>query len=534
MTSELEQSLSAEQLSFVRRQFFNCCSNALHDCATKTGPDTNWPRRILKLTDCVTLVDFDPEIMAGQYAALSYCWGDKSELEKRPPLKATSSTLSSLQAGILTLDLPLTLQQAICICRYLDIHYIWIDALCILQDSLLDWEIEAKKMETVYSLSKITIIAASSTSCHSGFLNVDSSSADEKLMTPLRAPLQLVAQQGSGSGFHHEELRYRYETTPVLDPIDRRGWTFQESYLSTRYIKFTRDDIQWKCNAGKTCLCNQPVSRDYEEQYSSQHMNYTIRDRWHSIVSNFARREFTADTDKLQALSSLARYLEPAFNAEEPTADSKYVGGTWLNGTSPGIDLTWYIVDGNGILPSRYIAPSFSWASLNIKGRIIFGSFKKVPLSKLIDSSTTPVFAENKFGRLSDGSITLRGPLIPFHDLDVRCPLRILNRAFFDCEADVIQLGNVRRTFRREPDTEESDHDERVEEWNRHDKWVLLLYGDGTFYNGIIVGRFLKNEGYQRVGYVNLTGVVSQWYLGEKNDVGVDFFEKWAKVVTIY
>ncbi|KAK0738098.1 heterokaryon incompatibility, partial [Schizothecium vesticola] len=99
---------------------------------------------------------------------LSYCWGSTEELSHHPPLRATVATLQSFRDGIQLNQLPKTIEQAVSICIHLGIQYSWVDALCIIQDDGLDWEKESRKMATVYSEARVTIIAASSTSCHSG------------------------------------------------------------------------------------------------------------------------------------------------------------------------------------------------------------------------------------------------------------------------------------------------------------------------------------------------------------------------------
>ncbi|KAH8653180.1 hypothetical protein BGZ60DRAFT_362419, partial [Tricladium varicosporioides] len=58
-------------------------------------------------------------------------------------------------------SLPLAFQHAITITRKLCIRYIWIDSLCILQDSLIGWETEFSKMASIYQNSYITIAATS-------------------------------------------------------------------------------------------------------------------------------------------------------------------------------------------------------------------------------------------------------------------------------------------------------------------------------------------------------------------------------------
>ncbi|KAK3393946.1 hypothetical protein B0H63DRAFT_517112 [Podospora didyma] len=166
---ELRHKHSIQCLEFVQKMLLNCLSNSAHDCEPKPSPGVDWPRRILEIDEqVIKLVNFDSASMAG-----------------------------NLRRGILISSLPLTLRQAVYLCSYLGIAYIWIDALCILQGQTLDWEQEAQKMETVYCRSRITIIAASSTSCHSGFLDVDleSLARDLGLDTPfIQPPARLVAR----------------------------------------------------------------------------------------------------------------------------------------------------------------------------------------------------------------------------------------------------------------------------------------------------------------------------------------------------
>jgi hypothetical protein len=88
----------------------------------------------LKLTS-----SFDPP---AKYAALSHCWG------LYPLLTTTTSNISSHssrppgRSGIPLSSLPRTFRDAILIKRALGLRYLWIDSLCIIQDSDVDWERE--------------------------------------------------------------------------------------------------------------------------------------------------------------------------------------------------------------------------------------------------------------------------------------------------------------------------------------------------------------------------------------------------------
>jgi hypothetical protein len=64
----------------------------------------------------------------GPYVALSYCWGVSQALT------TTKLTLTQRKKEISLVDMPQTLQDALFITQQLGIPYIWIDALCIIQD----------------------------------------------------------------------------------------------------------------------------------------------------------------------------------------------------------------------------------------------------------------------------------------------------------------------------------------------------------------------------------------------------------------
>ncbi|KAF7931981.1 uncharacterized protein EAE97_009002 [Botrytis byssoidea] len=93
-----------------------------------------------------------------QYATLSHCWGAP---EKRYPT-LTKSTLLNYLSRIDMDELPKTFQDAIEVCRELEIRYIWIDSLCIVKDDIEDWTRESFTMANVYGSCLLNIAASSS------------------------------------------------------------------------------------------------------------------------------------------------------------------------------------------------------------------------------------------------------------------------------------------------------------------------------------------------------------------------------------
>lgn len=62
-------------------------------------------------------------------------------------------------------------QDAITIARCLHIRYLWIDALCIIQDSNEDWAIESAKMAQYYKGGSVMISALASPGAGHGILH---------------------------------------------------------------------------------------------------------------------------------------------------------------------------------------------------------------------------------------------------------------------------------------------------------------------------------------------------------------------------
>ncbi|RYP14296.1 hypothetical protein DL765_006461 [Monosporascus sp. GIB2] len=73
-----------------------------------------------------------------EYAALSYCWGSSVDAETQ--LKTTTISLAERQVAIRDIEMTQVLRDAVHVTRALSIPYLWVDALCILQDNISDWE----------------------------------------------------------------------------------------------------------------------------------------------------------------------------------------------------------------------------------------------------------------------------------------------------------------------------------------------------------------------------------------------------------
>lgn len=159
-----EDPLSEPSILFLKSVIGNCLSTHV-SCTTETRAPL--PKRVIDVgpndgSQLPRLYETQREAVA--YATLTYCW-DKSQ-----PLTTERENLKRMVQGIKWQDIPRTIQDAIQITMALDLRYLWVDALCIVQDDEEDWQSQAPQMGAIYSRSFVTISAAEASSSDGGIL----------------------------------------------------------------------------------------------------------------------------------------------------------------------------------------------------------------------------------------------------------------------------------------------------------------------------------------------------------------------------
>ncbi|KAI3327351.1 HET-domain-containing protein [Xylariaceae sp. AK1471] len=357
-----ENPFSETNVNNVTQWLQNCDVNHPSCRALSTGFT---PSRLLEVKDkVIRLIENGPSDC--QYVALSYCWGQVSADQKG--FLTTNNNVHTRQFGFSLTELPRTLQDVVHAVRALNIGYIWVDALCIIQDDKEDWRKEASKMGKIYRHAYLTIAATNSNSSFDGFLKQRQPSCN--------ASLGFVFQQykatrfepaGNATGTFH--FRYPLETD-VSNYLSRcewnqRGWTLQEQLLSSSVLYFSEDVIHWECPevqgiehpayklpqrlsyatllAESNCLTT--------KQRIEQKENYLTS--WYKVVTIFSKRSLTVPGDKLPALDGLASTFKDL-------VDDESIFGLWKSDLHRG--LLWYTA-GQWILPPCvYRAPTWSWA----------------------------------------------------------------------------------------------------------------------------------------------------------------------------
>ena len=166
------------------------------------------------------------------YVALSYTWGNI-----KSPFKTTLANVRKSQISIQDIfsKLPQTIQDAINLVKELQERYLWVDSICIVQDSTKSWELNASAMDLVYGNAHFTICAADGDDAGAGIL-----------ATTKRDFTQHMETYGPGVRLM---VSYPAEAYIKKSAWNGRAWTFQERLLSKRCLIFTDSRVFFQCRS---------------------------------------------------------------------------------------------------------------------------------------------------------------------------------------------------------------------------------------------------------------------------------------------
>jgi hypothetical protein len=369
-----ERTFNANSSFFINRRLDEC--RALHpNC--NIGRVTAWlPTRLV----AIGAPGQPPHLVLGQsiptesvYVTLSHCWGVRRTIELRQDL------LAAFFQEIPLVDIPKTYRDAMDVARSLDIWFIWIDSLCIIQDSPDDWTPECSAMCNVYRNGLCNIAAVESPDSEGGcFRQRDAA---------LLEPLVIQSSWGPLSGLLHKNglWRWVFQSTPRLiyqeldsSALHQRGWVLQERILSPRTLHFGRHMVYWQC---RTTIESETIEESFKTlnqrywpciiptgepriEILDETQNGGYLPRWAILLENYTRGRLTYPQDKLVAISALAKQFHSVFEARTNGTDLRYIAGVWTLHLAP--QLVWRRQgDKYLVRPPHYRAPSWSWASVD-------------------------------------------------------------------------------------------------------------------------------------------------------------------------
>ena len=405
-------SQSESSVSLVRRWIATC--DEQDECRLRSLSDvyrTQGRPRFARIID-VQEGPSDPrlsavdEIPAGAiYMTLSHCWGDP----KHKPLTLTLNTLVAFKAGIPWNKLPKTFADAIVFTRNMGIRYIWIDSLCIIQDCADDWESQSAVMCEVYSGSYLNLAATGAADSRGGLF----AERDWRLVLPFRVarpPPPGKSSASDGVVLYYDVVDGReWERDVERAPLCQRGWVIQERALARRSLHFGKRQLYWECTSMQA---SESVPLGYLGEYRNfktfdpllPHRTSTgaaLVDTWKRLVEEYTRTGLTKETDKLVAISGLAKALAAQL-------DIPYLSGLWDYDLEQ--QLLWY-AEHPSKRPDVFRAPSWSWASTDSK--ICFKISSKACAITVLNVRVGSASPRGSFTTSESSPMTIRGVLIP-------------------------------------------------------------------------------------------------------------------------
>jgi Heterokaryon incompatibility protein (HET) len=159
------------------------------------------------------------------------------------------NNINKLEQGIDYSDLPPMYQDAITIARALNVQYVWIDSLCIIQhdkndpldkENGEDWKKEAERMEQVFRYAYVTIAASCASSPAEHFLK-------------RRSERQCVTMKANNAFYYLCDVIDDFSRYVEQGELNKRGWVLQERALSRRTVYFAENQTYWECGEGVRC-----------------------------------------------------------------------------------------------------------------------------------------------------------------------------------------------------------------------------------------------------------------------------------------
>jgi hypothetical protein len=378
---------------------------------SRDTPDGEYSRESSRIVDMAESV-----IVHGQYIALSYRWGS----HPYEGYITTTKNLSARRENLIEHDLPTTFQDAIRIARSLGQRYLWIDAICIIQDSEEDWLQESSKMGSIFANSLLTLFAAAGEDSKAGMFNKRSTYGGKgiehwkervALCTTLPSSNVRSTLYIMDPGFSDEMFRRPHvEDGSLLS----RAWCLQEDFLSARKLYYTDDQLYWHCDhtaisedglANSTIptpsffYCSMPGHmRDSQEDLHLTRVWYR-----NVIGYDYSKRDITKATDRLVAVAGLARHVATV-------AGSRYLAGLWEDSVLHGL-LWWPSIQRRH---KPYCAPSWSWASQ--VGQVEFHDIRRELDTMISDCeyvrADIGLRSEDEYGGVSRAALTLRSKVV--------------------------------------------------------------------------------------------------------------------------
>ncbi|KAK2758929.1 hypothetical protein CKAH01_16757 [Colletotrichum kahawae] len=352
---------SEDNVQWIRNCLQNCRRN--HARCNKYRQEAQSLRQPRYLLDLGFDVDGQVRLVKlgkiKDFTILSYCWGEK------PHYKTTSKNIQGHLAGFPLENLPKTIRDAIKVTLALGLRYLWVDALCILQDQ--DDQIiqnEVRIAHEFYSRGTVVIGAASASHSNAGFLaSQDLSYREYELPIALKGGDTL--------------LERAFDKKP--EPMDERAWMFPEAKNALCILRFESERVAWECQETKLADSDvDELSTSDEICFSTSpfagsrfmRRNTGVDDpemhlaNWFKLVIDYSARQTGRLADKLLPFDCIAPFMAKTIGWDL----SEYKAGLWMRDMPR--QLLWCRnchhenTDTTSSPSDTTLTPSWSWAKI--------------------------------------------------------------------------------------------------------------------------------------------------------------------------
>ncbi|RSL59727.1 hypothetical protein CEP54_007146 [Fusarium duplospermum] len=320
------------------RGWLRACNSGHMQCVHRAS-DTNWiPSRVLDLGPLTPAVPDDTTVKivtrekvapGNRYVTLSHRWTPFIP-------KLTSRNLEAWSRRLPVDTLTKTFRDFIAVSRLLGFRYAWIDSLCIIQESEhggSDWSHECLAMDLIYRNSFCNFSADWGTDSEGLFLDRKTRQFDCPTIHTL--PIDVAKKLRSRSKYLLlDESTWRHAVT--MSPINSRGWVLQERFLSPRVLHFCPKEVFFECcETSRSERFRQAMPtidavvfepfKNLERDLIGTYSTAACHRVWNRVPRIYSRCALTFSSDKLVAISGIARYLKTFL------VDDVYVMGVWAS-----------------------------------------------------------------------------------------------------------------------------------------------------------------------------------------------------------